>query len=192
MRWTATSTPWSAAIVISVHYHARSAEDIAGRYDGSSIWAPADSRRDQRQESQSYLRHRRRAARRHPGVRRRDAGRVRLCRHTRRSSSATPSSTASACSSWLEKGMTRRDVADALRQLLDEDIELVLLTHGGPVSDRPREQLERARARVNRLEIERKRPPGDRRRVHDRRRRLPEDDEAVEDLLEIVHRARCA
>ena len=45
---------------------------------------------------------------------------------------------------------------------------------------RPREPL---------LEIERKRPPGDRRRVHDRRRRLPEDDEPVEDLLEIVHRA---
>ena len=48
--------------------------------------------------------------------------------------------------SWLEKGMTRQDVADALRPLLDEDIELVLLTHGGPVSDRPREQLERALA----------------------------------------------
>ena len=27
--------------------------------------------------------------------------------------------------------MTRHDVADALRPLLDEDIELVLLTHGG-------------------------------------------------------------
>jgi hypothetical protein len=48
--------------------------------------------------------------------------------------------------SWLEKGITRQDVASALRPLLDEDIELVLLTHGGPVSDRPREQLERALA----------------------------------------------
>ena len=63
------------AILISVHYHARSAEDIAARYDGSSIWAPADDDQDQGQSrSQSYLRHRRRAARRHPGVRRRDAG----------------------------------------------------------------------------------------------------------------------
>ncbi len=30
------------AILISVHpYHARSAEDIAARYDGSSIWVPS-------------------------------------------------------------------------------------------------------------------------------------------------------
>ena len=30
----------------------------------------------------------------------------------------------------------------------DEDIQLVLLTHGGPVSDGAREQLERALART--------------------------------------------
>ena len=47
----------------------------------------------------------------------------------------------------------------------------------------------RARARVNRAPRDRAAAtPGDGRRVHDRRRRLPEDDEAVEDLFEIVHR----
>ena len=48
--------------------------------------------------------------------------------------------------SWLDRGITRQDVADALRPLLDEDLELVLLTHGGPVSDGAREQLEHALA----------------------------------------------
>ena len=48
------------------------------------------------------------------------------CRRTRRSCSATPSSTASACSpkaGW-RRARPGTDVADALRPLLDEDIEL--------------------------------------------------------------------
>ena len=45
---------------------------------------------------------------------------------------------------WLRKGMTRNDVAEALRPLLDEEIELLLLTHGGPVTDEPRAKLESA------------------------------------------------
>jgi hypothetical protein len=40
--------------------------------------------------------------------------------------------------------MTKKDVADALRPLLDEEIELLLLTHGGPVADGARARLERA------------------------------------------------
>ncbi len=46
--------------------------------------------------------------------------------------------------SWLEKGVTRQDVRNALRPLLDEEIELVLLTHGGPVAEGARAKLERA------------------------------------------------
>jgi glyoxylase-like metal-dependent hydrolase (beta-lactamase superfamily II) len=44
---------------------------------------------------------------------------------------------------WLRNDMTMQGVADALRPLLDADIELLLLTHGGPVKDGARDELER-------------------------------------------------
>lgn len=132
------------AILISVHWHARSAEEIAGRYHGSSIWAPADAPQGVHARTYStgdelpagirvfavgmpgerslYLPS-------HKAIVFGDAvlDGVRLLPH-----------------SWLEKGMTRHDVADALRPLLDEEIELLLLTHGGPVTYRAREQLAEA------------------------------------------------
>ena len=46
--------------------------------------------------------------------------------------------------SWLRNDMTKKDVAVALRPLLDEEIELILLTHGGPVTDDARGKLENA------------------------------------------------
>ena len=99
-------------------------------------------RRDQRQSrSQSDLRHRRRAARRHPGVRRRDARRARAVPAVAQGSrgSATPSSTASAFfpKAGLEKGITRQDVA-MLSACCWTRTSSEVLTHGGLVSDRPR------------------------------------------------------
>jgi hypothetical protein len=136
------------AIVISVDYHVRSAEDIAGRYDGSSIWAPADSRKSKLDRTRSYA-----TGDELPGgIRVLDVGMpgeraLYLASHKAVAfGDAVLDGVRLLPESWLEKGMTRQDVADALRPLLDEDIELVLLTHGGPVSDRPREQLERALA----------------------------------------------
>jgi glyoxylase-like metal-dependent hydrolase (beta-lactamase superfamily II) len=41
--------------------------------------------------------------------------------------------------SWLPEGRTREELADAIRPLLDEQIDLVLLTHGGPIKDGARE-----------------------------------------------------
>ena len=136
------------AIVISVHWHTRSAEDIAGRYDGSSIWAPTDGRKHTSEQIRSY-----------------DSGdelpagiRVFGVGMPGERALYLPSHKAVVFGdavldgvrllpgSWLDKGSTRDGVADALRPLLDEEIELVLLTHGGPVSDGPREQLERALA----------------------------------------------
>ena len=138
------------AILISVHYHARSAEDIAGRYDGSSIWAPADDDGTQGKvdRSRTYATGDELPA----GIRVFDAGMpgeraLYLPSHKAVVfGDAVLDGVRLLPESWLEKGMTRQGVADALRQLLDEDIELVLLTHGGPVSDGAREQLERALA----------------------------------------------
>jgi glyoxylase-like metal-dependent hydrolase (beta-lactamase superfamily II) len=138
------------AIVISVHYHARSAEEIAGRYDGSSVWAPADADGElpRAERSRAYDTGDELPA----GIRVFDAG------MPGERALYVPSHKAIVFGdavldgvrllpqSWLKKGTTRGDVADALRPLLDEDIELVLLTHGGPVSEGPREQLERALA----------------------------------------------
>jgi hypothetical protein len=138
------------AIVISVHYHSRSAEAIAGRYDGSSIWSPVDVDGDlpRAERARAYDTGDELPA----GIRAFDAG------MPGERALYVPSHKAIAFgdavldgvrllpASWLKKGTTRGDVADALRPLLDEDIELVLLTHGGPVSEGPREQLERALA----------------------------------------------
>jgi glyoxylase-like metal-dependent hydrolase (beta-lactamase superfamily II) len=138
------------AIVISVHWHMRSADDIAGRYYGSSTWAPADS---------DEAHGRARAVRPYDTGDELPAGiRVFGVGMPGERALYLPSHKAVIFgdavldgvrllpSSWLEKGITRQDVADALRPLLDEEIELLLLTHGGPVSDAPREQLERALA----------------------------------------------
>jgi glyoxylase-like metal-dependent hydrolase (beta-lactamase superfamily II) len=142
------------AILISVHWHVRSADDVARRYDGSSIWAPADSD-GSGEEPKSKLDRTRTYATGDElpaGIRVFDVGipgerALYLPSHKAVVfGDAVLDGVRLLPESWLEKGMTRDDVADALRRLLDEDIELVLLTHGGPVSDGAREQLERALA----------------------------------------------
>jgi hypothetical protein len=137
------------AILISVHpFHARSAEGIAGRYEGSSIWAPADAPKGKVGHARTYATGDELPA----GIRVFDAGMpgeraLYLPSHKAiLFGDAVLDGVRLLPSSWLEKGITRQDVADALRPLLDEEIELLLLTHGGPVSDRAHEQLERALA----------------------------------------------
>ena len=136
------------AILISVDYHLRSADDIVRRYDGSSVWVPADARRSKRDRTRTYATGDELPA----GIRAFDAGMpgeraLYLPSHKAVAfGDAVLDGVRLLPASWLEKGTTRDDVADALRPLLDEEIELVLLTHGGPVSDAPREQLERALA----------------------------------------------
>ena len=136
------------AIVISVHWHTRSAEDIAGRHDGSSIWVPADGKKHTRAPARAYDTGEELPA----GIRVYGAGMpgeraLYLPSHKAAVfGDAVLDGVRLLPASWLDKGTTKDGVADALRPLLDEDIELILLTHGGPVSDRPREQLERALA----------------------------------------------
>jgi glyoxylase-like metal-dependent hydrolase (beta-lactamase superfamily II) len=133
------------AIVISVHWHMRSAEDIAGRYDGSSIWAPADAPKSNERTRTYATGDELPAGIRAFGVGMPGERALYLPSHKAVIfGDAVLDGVRLLPSSWLEKGITRQDVADALRPLLDEEIELLLLTHGGPVSAAPREQLERA------------------------------------------------
>jgi glyoxylase-like metal-dependent hydrolase (beta-lactamase superfamily II) len=132
------------AILISVHWHARSADEIAGRYDGSTVWAPADAPKGV--HARMYA-----TGDELPGgIRVFDVGMpgeraLYLPSHQAiLFGDAVLDGVRLLPRSWLEKGMTRQNVADALRPLLDEEIDLLLLTHGGPVTDGAREKLESA------------------------------------------------
>ena len=134
------------SILLTVYWHARSAEEIAARYAGSRIWSPADTPEGHLRHTHTYT-----AGDELPaGVRASDVSRLgEMVLYL-------PSHKAVAFGDvvlegvrllpdgWLRNEMTRQDVADALRPLLDEAIELLLLTHGGPVTDNARGKLERA------------------------------------------------
>ncbi len=135
------------AILISVHpFHVRSAADIAARYDGSSIWAPADAPKGHAEDARTYAT----GDELPSGIRVLDVGMpgeraLYLPSHKAVVfGDAVLDGVRLLPESWLEKGVTRQDVADALRPLLDEELELILLTHGGPVADEPRKKLESA------------------------------------------------
>ena len=134
------------SILLTVYWHARSAEEIAARYAGSRIWSPADTPEGHLRHTHTYT-----AGDELPaGVRASDVSRLgEMVLYL-------PSHKAVAFGDvvlegvrllpdgWLRNEMTRQDVADALRPLLDEAIELLLLTHGAPVTDNARGKLERA------------------------------------------------
>jgi glyoxylase-like metal-dependent hydrolase (beta-lactamase superfamily II) len=134
------------AILITIFWHSRSAEEIAARYPGSAIWAPADAPEGHVRSTDTYS-----AGDELPaGIRARDVGQLgELVLYL-------PSHKAVVFGDvvldgvrllpkgWLRNDMTRKDVADALRPMLDEEIELILLTHGGPVTDDAHQKLERA------------------------------------------------
>ena len=134
------------AIVITIRWHVRSAQEIAERYSGSTIWGPADAPKGDIPSTHTFA-----AGDQLPaGIQARDVGvpgelvlyvpshrallfgdvvldGVRICPD-----------------SWLPKGTSGKDVAKSLRSLLDQEVDLLLLTHGGPVKDDARGQLERA------------------------------------------------
>lgn len=134
------------AILITIFWHARSAEEIAARYPGSTIWAPADAPEGHVRSTHTYS-----AGDDLPAeIRAHDVGQLgELVLYL-------PSHKAVVFGdvvldgvrllpeSWLRNDMTRKDVADALRPLLEQEIELILLTHGGPVAKDARQKLERA------------------------------------------------
>jgi len=119
---------------------------LAARYPGTTIWAPADTPEGHVSSTHTYG-----AGDSLPaGIRASDVSRLgELVLYL-------PSHKAVAFGdvvldgvrllpdSWLRNDMTKQDVADALRPLLDEEIQLVLLTHGGPVGDGARAKLQSA------------------------------------------------
>ena len=137
------------AVAITVFWHARSAQQIGARYPGTTIWVPADTPdevADRLDSPNTYA-----AGEELPGgIRAYDVSRLgEMVLYL-------PSHGALAFGDvvldgvrllpdgWLRNEMTRPDVADALRPLLEQEIDLLLLTHGGPVTDSAREQLDRA------------------------------------------------
>jgi glyoxylase-like metal-dependent hydrolase (beta-lactamase superfamily II) len=138
------------AIVVTLYWHARSAGEIAARYDGTTVWAPAPAARyvarrvsytDTYGGGDDTL---------PAGIRAHDTGlRGEMVLYL-------PSHKALVFGdvvldgvrllpqSWLPKRANLEDLKESLRPLLDEEIELLLLTHGGPVADGARAKLEAA------------------------------------------------
>lgn len=137
------------AVLITVFWHARSAEEIAARYPGTTIWAPADTPDEVAERLSSQKTYSARdelpGGIRAYGVSRLGDFVLYIPSHNAVAVGDVLLDGVRICpSSWLRNDVTRKDVADALRPLLDEEIELILLTHGGPVTDSAREKLERA------------------------------------------------
>ena len=138
------------AIVITLYWHARSAKEIAERYQGATVWAPAPAAR-QVARRVSYT---------HTyggghgvlpaGIRAYDTGiRGEMVLYLPAHNAllfgdVVLDGVRLLPDSWLPKRVTREQAKESLRPLLDEQIELLLLTHGGPVADDARTKLELA------------------------------------------------
>jgi glyoxylase-like metal-dependent hydrolase (beta-lactamase superfamily II) len=137
------------AVLITVFWHARSAREIADRYAGTTIWLPADAPDEVAEGLGSHKTYS--AGDQLPGgIRGYDVTRqgemvLYLPSHRAVAFGDVVLDGVRICpDDWLRNDVSRKDVADAVRPLLDEEIELLLLTHGGPVADDARARLERA------------------------------------------------
>jgi glyoxylase-like metal-dependent hydrolase (beta-lactamase superfamily II) len=138
------------AIVISLYWHARSAKEIAERYDGTTVWAPAPAAR--------YVARRVSYTDTYAGGDGALPAGIRAYNTGLRGEMVLylPSHKALLFGdvvldgvrllpkSWLPKRATLGDVKESLRPVLAEDFDLLLLTHGGPVTDDARKKLEGA------------------------------------------------
>ena len=143
-------------ILLTVSWHARSAQAIRDRYTGSRVWAPAEGEKEAREsvELDGVLT----AGDVLPGgveVTGAAAGSEEelLWIPSQGALAAgdlligTPGGGVRVCpDSWLDGRMTAAQLREGLRSLLDLPVELLLLTHGEPVRERGREALERALA----------------------------------------------
>jgi glyoxylase-like metal-dependent hydrolase (beta-lactamase superfamily II) len=139
----------SPAIVITLYWHTRSAREIAERYEGSTVWAPARAAKQVERRAPYTDTYTAGDGELPAGIRAHDTGaRGEMVLYL-------PSHNALLFGDvvldgvrllpdgWLPKRVTRDSVRESLRPLLDETIELLLLTHGGPVADGARAKLER-------------------------------------------------
>ena len=143
-------------ILLSVFYHARSTTTIAARYPGSRVFAPAAAEAQARERvelSGTYgngdtlpggiqgiaSEYRGEALLWLPAHNALAAGDLLL--------GTSDGSVRRVPDSWLRPGVTPEQLRDSLRALLlDLPVELLLLTHGGPVADDARAKLEAALA----------------------------------------------
>ena len=135
------------SILVTVFWHARSAQEILDRYDGATLWAhePAAAPVGERVRITDTF-----------GDRDRLPGAVEAIAMNHRDEAAfwLPShralvfgdsvlgydGRASLCpASWLAEGETTSELESSVRRALEHGPELLLLTHGGP---RPRAELE--------------------------------------------------
>jgi hypothetical protein len=137
------------AILITIFWHARSAREIADRFAGTTVWSPADATSEVAKRV-AYTDTYGGGDELPGGIRAYEVAGIGemvpyLPSHKAVAFGDVVLDGVRICpESWLGKKVTRKDVADALRPLLDEEIDLLLLTHGGPVTDDARAKLERA------------------------------------------------
>jgi glyoxylase-like metal-dependent hydrolase (beta-lactamase superfamily II) len=138
------------AIVITIYWHARSAKEIADRYERTTVWSPAHAT-DELGKRVAYTHTYVAGGNELPaGIRAYDTARLGemvLYLPSHRAlvfGDVVLDGVRLLPDTWLRNDMSKQDVADSLRPLLAEDVELILLTHGGPVTDRARERLEAA------------------------------------------------
>lgn len=131
-------------IVLTVFWHARSAQTIENRYDGTRVFAPAARAEEARErvpnaemyelgaalpggiEAKGTI-HRGEALLWIPAHRALAAGDLLL---------GTPGGGVRVCpDEWLRPGVTGAQLREGLRPVLDLPVELLLLTHGGPVAE---------------------------------------------------------
>lgn len=142
-------------VLLTVFWHARSAQAILDRYDGARVFAPAaraDEARERVPTVETYdlgdtlpagieakgTEHRGEALLWIPGHRALAAGDLLL---------GTPGGGVRVCpDSWLRPGVTGRDIREGLRHVLELPVEALLLTHGEPVFDEAQTKLEAALA----------------------------------------------
>lgn len=139
-------------VLLTIYWHARSAQEILDRYEGTRVFSHEQAVAEARKRvaaTETFA-----AGDRLPGgvegiatrdgetlfwlpahaalvagdvLLGREGGNVRVCPDA-----------------WLPEGMTPAGLRDDLRPLLDRPVELVLLTHGEPVLENAREELDRA------------------------------------------------
>jgi glyoxylase-like metal-dependent hydrolase (beta-lactamase superfamily II) len=142
-------------ILLTLSWHARSAQTIRDRYPGARVWAPSSGEKEAREnvEVDDVFA----GGDRLPGgveVKGTVPGGEELFWIPSHGALAAgdvligaPDGGARVCpDSWLDDRMTPAQARDGLRPLLELPIELLLLTHGEPVRERGREALERALA----------------------------------------------
>jgi glyoxylase-like metal-dependent hydrolase (beta-lactamase superfamily II) len=139
-------------ILLTVFWHARSAQTILDRYPGAAVWAPAAAETQARERvevTHAYgggdslpggieaktTEYRAEALLWIPAHNALAAGDIFL---------GTADGVRVCPDSWLRPGVTAQQLRDGLRPLLDLPIELVLVTHGEPVLEHGHAAVERA------------------------------------------------